>query len=202
MLAMDAPADEHDVKFVKQLIEKHCAGACSTLVASRQWFFNYAGQDEMDERYDQWRQFFVALVNERPLVLKTSIWQALETLYKKKTFPLSNYKNDGYACKQLLVNLVHKERVCTNGLRQSAVVKEMLSEIRSSQTGFGAAAPAPDPATRRRLSRKSPSGSIFSSQGQSEHLESRVTPQASLGQILPRSGPTANEKNEQGNVEK
>ena len=123
-LAADGVADQNDVEHVENSISQYYVGACKTLVSSRKWFFNYKSHDEMTERYDQWENLFVQLARERPHVLKTSLWTAIERLYNKHKFPLSNVKNDGFAMKQLLINLVHKAQVCTNGVRQPIVIKK------------------------------------------------------------------------------
>ena len=198
-LAADGVADQNDVEHVENLISQYYVGACKTLVSSRKWFFNYKSHDEMTERYDQWENLFVQLARERPHVLKTSLWTAIERLYNKLKFPLSNVKNDGFAMKQLLINLVHKTQVCTNGVRQPSVIKRMLAAIAANPVLPNSAAAdsqtsATEPALahvpRRRISMKTSPLPLAS-----QSVE-RATPQPSSGLQEATSGPTQAEKNE------
>ena len=149
-----------DVDYLLERIREHNIGACRSLVLSRRWFFNFQSKQEMSERMEQWDSMFVRIVKERPLVLKSSVWSALEKLYEELKFDKANIKNDGFAMKQMIMHLVHKSQVCTDASRQCPTVKRLLSQIKVepslSTAAASSARPVTDSVPRRRLSGKTP----------------------------------------------
>ena len=81
----------------------------------------------------EWESLFAKLIVERPLLIKSVMWDVLGEFYKKNNWDLSNIKNDGYACKQLLIQIVVKNRVCTTGARQPSVVQRLLQILEQGE---------------------------------------------------------------------
>ena len=116
-----------DVAFFKKEVEvcmsKSFLGA---LVKERKYYFLYKTDGEMQKRYEEWESLFANLLVQKPQILKTVIWEVMTKLYINNEWALNNVKNDGYACKQLLISLLVKGRVVTSGARQPEVLQRLL----------------------------------------------------------------------------
>lgn len=120
-------ADAHvdDAGWFLQRLEEVPA-TVKKLVFKRRFFFSFADDTEQANRYTEFFDLFYACLNEKPSILKSSIWKALAHAYAALDIPITNHKNDAYAFKQSLIKLLDKKRHCSTGSKQIAVIRSLL----------------------------------------------------------------------------
>ena len=108
----------------------------------RGFLFKFDSEIEFVLRCEEWEEVLTATVCHKPDILKTTVWQVLPGVMRtwgfadppkgKKEWKVweQEMKNDGYAFKQIVGNIVSKQKHVTTGLRQAPVVFRLISKLR------------------------------------------------------------------------
>ncbi len=136
-------AAEQDADDKRWLLDRLncCPPSQRQLCQLRGFLFSYKDQGQMIQRLEEWEDLLIIILHSRPLMLKTSIWSALQTLYPTWGLPAQpkgkdprqaweqHVRSDGYALRQILSIMFNKLKHVTSGLRQEPVVNRILCAI-------------------------------------------------------------------------